>query len=241
MKVITFNFKGVVMAVVALLALTSCSDDYTEPTVYYSARATVTSEEGEVLTLRTDGGNVLTVVSDYSGYTPETDQRTMITYSIENGDNNYYNADLHGVYNLLTKDVVKITAENEAQFGDDPVHLYAAWCAGGYLNVNFGFNTSGSVIHYVNLAENTLVQHPEDGKIYLEFRHNAMGDNEKYGKRGTACFDLAKYQDGNNILTFVVKFTAFNGVTPIREIQYDFMNDTVISEEDPEIGEGLYE
>ncbi len=242
MKTMKFSLKSMLMVAAASLTLISCSDDNsTEYTTYYSARATVISEANETLTIRTDGGNELTVVSDYSDYSPDAGQRAAITYSVESGDNNFYNAHLHTAYNLLTKNVVTMTADNEIEMGNNPIHLYAAWCAGGHLNVNFGFNTSGTVTHYVNLIENTLINNPQDGKIYLEFRHNAMGDSEEYGKRGTVCFDLAKYKDGGNILTFVVKFTEFNGVTTTREIKYDFTNDTIVSEGNSEIGEGLYE
>ncbi len=241
MKKERLNFRNVAIMLVASLSLLSCSDNNDDYITYYSARATVISESDQQLTLKTDGGNQITVVSDYSGYSPMMGQRTAITYSIEDGDNNYYNASLHTAHNILTKEVVIMTEDNETDMGNDPIHLYNAWCAGGYLNINFGFNTSGSVTHYVNLVENSLVQNPNDGKIYLEFRHNAMGDSECYGKRGTVCYDLTTYQDGNNIITFVVKFTEFDGVITTREIEYDFANDTVVGEESSEIGEGLYE
>ncbi len=236
------NLRSMALAVVASLSLISCSDDDSADYVtYYSARATVTSEYNQGLTLQTDGGNLLTVVSDYSGYAPQVGQRTMVTYSVESGDDNVYDANLHSACNLLTKQIVTMTANNELDMGDDPIHLYDTWCAGGYLNVNFGFNTSGNVTHYVNLIENSLVQNPGDGKIYLEFRHNAKGDSENYSKRGTVCFDLLKYKDGSNTITFVVKFTEFDGKTTYKEIKYDFTSDIIFTEEGAEIGSEYYE
>ncbi len=242
MKTLKFNLRTLAMTVIVSLFLVSCNDEETYPsTYYYTTRATVTSVEGESLTLRTDEGDELTIVSDYSGYAPKRGQRSLITYSIENGDNGVYNASLATAYDILTKDVVELTANNESDMGNDPIHLYDTWCAGGYLNVNFVFNTSGNVTHYVNLVENTLVENPVDGEIYLEFKHNARGDNEHYSKKGTVCFNLERYKSGDNVLVFVVKFTEFDGVTVTKEIKYDFVNDTLLNSEEDELGSDFYE
>ncbi len=241
-KTMNVYLKNLAMAAVTSLSLISCSDDdSSQNTTYYTARATVTSELDQTLTLNTDGGNLLTIISDYGSYAPSKGQRSMVTYSKVSGQGNVYNADLHSAYDLLTKDVVELTADNQASIGNDPIHLYKAWCAGGFLNVNFGFNTSGNTTHYVNLVENSLASYPDDGKIYLEFRHNAMGDSENYGQRGTVCFDLAKYQNNGQTQTFVIMFTEFDGAITLQEIGYDFVNDTIIEESEWQVGDGLYE
>ncbi len=241
MKTIKLNLRGFVLTLALSLTLVSCSSESIVYTTYYSSRATITSNIDENLTLRTDGGDSLNVISNYLGYNPEAGQRTVVTYSIESGGDSSYDVVLHTIYDLLTKDVEVLNLENEFQFGNDPVELLGVWCAGGHLNVNFGFNTSGTITHYVNLVENSLVQNPDDGKIYLEFRHNAMGDSEVYGKRGTVCFDLAKYQNGNDVLIFVIRFTGFDGETTLKEIQYDFINDMLVDEDNSEVGSDLYQ
>lgn len=232
------------MAIVSLLFM-SCEDDGSDDVVIYAnaytVRATVTSEVGQTLTLKTDGGNQLMVVSDYATYTPETGQRTIATYSIENGSNGVYDVCLHSSVDILTKDVVSMNVENESQIGNNPIHLYNTWCANGYLNVNFGLYISGNITHSINLVNNTLVQNPDDGKVYLEFRHNTNGDGENYAKRGTVSFDLAPYKDENNYITFVIKSKEFNGVTTIREIQYNFIDDAIVDEQSIEFEEGIYE
>ena len=242
MKPIKLNLKDLAIVAIVSLSLISCSTDEESinTTIYYSSRATVISAEGDPLIFRTDGDNKLTIVSDYSGYAPEQNQRVLIAYSIENKLSNAYDANLYSVHDILTKGVVELTAENEHEMGNDAIHLYDAWCAGGCLNINWGINVGGKITHYVNLVENTMVENPEDGKVYLEFRHNANGDREIYSKRGTVCYNLQPYKKEESPVIFVIKFTEFNGVTTIREIKYDFVNDTIVMEDGEQADKELY-
>lgn len=234
-KIRCFTLIGC-LAMGTAFTLTSCDEDseYVYMNEHWVERATVIPSENNDLTLQTDGGRNLTVVSNYTGYNAQQEyQRAFIKYTLldKNEETGVYKANLYGVENILTKNIVELTTDNEKEIGNDPVHLYHVWCAGGYLNVNFGFNYGGTVTHTVNVVKNTIETHPDDGKIYLEFRHNAFGDPQNVAHLGTACFDLRPYAlEEGRVVTFVIKFNEF-GSESSYEIKYDFRTDNATPQE----------
>ena len=77
--------------------------------------------------------------------------------------------------------------------------------------------------------------YPDDGKIYLEFRHNALNDPQNVSSLGTACFDLSpSAQEDDRVVTFVIKFNEFgsNRIQSSYEIKYDFKMDNMAPNQD---------
>jgi hypothetical protein len=110
------------------------------------------------------------------------------------------------------------------------------------LNINFGFNYGGTVTHAVNLVNNRTIEYPDDGKIYLEFHHNAFDDPEEVARLGTVCFNLKQYeQKMGKTVTFAIKFREF-GADCSYEVTYDFQTDnTTPVGSESYIGEWEYE
>ncbi len=232
------SFTLTSLLIFSMTSFISCDDDSDYSEEFWIGRATVIPNGDNDFTMQTDGGHNLAIVSNYAGYNPQQkNQRAFVKYTIldKNEETGIYEANLYNVENILTKNIIELTTENEEEIGCDPVHLFDVWCSGGYLNVNFGFNYGGTVTHTVNIVKNTMETYPDDGKIYLEFRHNAFNDPQNVSSLGTACFDLSPYaQEDDRVVTFVIKFNEFgsNRIQSSYEIKYDFKMDNMAPNQD---------
>src|SRR5690606_5915087 len=94
------------------------------------------------------------------------------------------------IWNILTKQVIELTAQNQDSIGNDPVKANAVWVGGDYLNVSFMFNYGGIQPHAINLVKNRLTAETSPEAIDLEFRHNAYQSTESKLYEGFVCFDL---------------------------------------------------
>lgn len=162
--------------------------------------------------------------------------------------NKGYDIRLLQIKSILTKHVIKLNKANSDSIGNDRVHVLDIWASGGFINVSFAFEAGNSSIHYINLVENTLVNHPSDGKNYLELRHNSHNSSTQYMARGFVCFDIRAFQpQGNNEAIFVIKVKDIDGSERTYEIKYNFTPNTNASDQndpthiaDEYVSEGAY-
>src|SRR5574344_38628 len=107
-----------------------------------------------------------------------------------------YNAQVTAIQDVLTKNVVKVTTAAEDTLGNDGIKIINAWIAGGYLNMQVQMYYSGTVTHYLNLADNQYnktAHEKKSGYVSLEFRHKAGTDAKLGGTlvTGYVCFKLS--------------------------------------------------
>ena len=98
-------------------------------------------------------------------------------------------------YNVLTKQVEDLTAENESEFGNDPVWVNKdmMWIGGGYLNVIFRQNLPVKEKHLVSLVRDmraTAAEGEDDEYIHLEFRYKTYDDVTARQANGAVSFNL---------------------------------------------------
>lgn len=93
---------------------------------------------------------------------------------------------------ILTKQVEDLTAENEAEFGNDPVDIFQKnlWISNGYLNIIFQQARPLHKKHLVSLVRNTTVEPVDDGYIHLEYRYNTYNDVSASWTQGAVSFNL---------------------------------------------------
>lgn len=209
------------MAGACLVALQACNKD-NDHEQYWISLATVVPHATQVpglnYELALDNGTGLNPVqSDVMSYVPKENQRALVWYNIT-GENDYhapnkgYDIHVRHIRDLLTKDTIQLTAANADSIGNDPVRILNIWSGGDFMNIRFGYNYGSSTVHFINLVENTLVTPAADGKVYLEFRHNANGDTQQWGAKGLVCFRLKPYQlPGKDSVDFVIKVNDFTG------------------------------
>lgn len=177
--------------------LISCSnDDDDYGTIAYSRIGTVVNPEGKrSFDFKVDRDSALMRVREtyISNYTPKDGQRVWARFSIlseelKNSDHNY-DVRLLNVYEILTKGIFDITPETQDSIGNDPIYIDDIWIANDYLNVQFRSSNDGRTAHYINLVPDKD-RTTADGKVHLQFRHNANNDfNHRLGW-GLVSFDL---------------------------------------------------
>ena len=105
---------------------------------------------------------------------------------------------MEGIQEVLTKEVEDMTADNEKEFGNDPIVIYEGdmWLGGKYLNIIFAQNIPHSEKHRISLVENkieTVTPIESDGYVHLELRYNTYNDVTDYWGWGRVSYNLEKY------------------------------------------------
>ena len=122
---------------------------------------------------------------------------------------------------ILTKPIEELTAENEEEFGNDPVDIFEdnMWISGGYLNIIFNQNMPSKVKHLVSLVKNTTITPDQDGYIHLEYRYNTYADTTGYWRNGAVSFNLNSLEITSETKGIKVKInSAKNGE---KEVTFD--------------------
>src|SRR5690554_3577490 len=165
----------VIVSVGILLSTISCDDNSNSLGNFGIDIATVMPEGENAYSLLLDNGKQLWPSASAVNYTPAYNQRVFLNYTVlsdaQSGYDHYIK--VNDIWNILTKQVIELTAQNQDSIGNDPVKANAVWVGGDYLNVSFMFNYGGIQPHAINLVKNTLSSQISPDAINLEFRHNA--------------------------------------------------------------------
>lgn len=150
-----------------------------------------------VFFLRLDDNTLLwTAATNFINYRPRDGQRVLVNYTKlwdKKATALYdYDVRLNDVHEVLTKSVFNITPQTQDSIGNDSISVLNMWIGSHFLNVEFtfpGFNR----IHFINLVHD-VTKVRSDGKIHLEFRHNANNDLPRFNRWGLASFDIRSLQ-----------------------------------------------
>ena len=187
------------MLTLMLPALQSCDDNdgYSLGDIAVDW-ATVRVVGGDTYSLNADRWGTLWPAATAIPFYKPIDGQRVITYFSPLYDN--YEGYDHAVkvehnYNVLTKQVEDLTAENESEFGNDPVWVNKdmMWIGGGYLNVIFRQNLPVKEKHLVSLVRDmraTAAEGEDDEYIHLEFRYKTYDDVTARQANGAVSFNL---------------------------------------------------
>jgi hypothetical protein len=177
---------------------------------------------------RLDNNDLMWITStNFPYYHPKEGQRIIANYSILsiNTTNYAYNhkVALNDVYEVLTKGIFKMKPATQDSIGNDLIEIRDMWIGSNYLNVEFvyaGYNR----IHFINLISDSTKTYT-DGKVHLEFRHNANKDIPSYSRWGVVSFDLRSLKakataDSVNLVIHTKEFGATTDKT--YSITYKF-------------------
>lgn len=134
---------------------------------------------------------------------------------------------LEGVREILTKPVEELTAENEEEYGNDPVTIFQGnmWISGGYLNIIFRQYLPVKEPHRVSLVRNKTVEPEDDGYIHLEYRYNTYDDQTKYFTDGAmVSFSLKSLEDEITAETKGIKVKLNSEKNGEVEVAFDIKN-----------------
>ncbi len=175
-----------------LLIITGCDDNSKSLSNFGIDIATIIPEGNNTYSLRLDNGKKLWPVAKTVNFNPLDNKRVLLNYTIlsEQKDAFDYYIKINDIWEILTKEVIKLNHQNENSIGNDPVKTNAIWIGGDYLNASFMFNYGGKQPHTINLVENTLTPDFNQNVIELEFRHNSFESQSNKLYEGFVCFDL---------------------------------------------------
>ena len=197
------TLKQLTVYALSLLILSGCMNDDENNDRYWIDIATVENPDNSTeFFLRLDDSTLLwTESSVYSNYIPADGQRVIANYSVlsdKRATGLYdYDIQLNDVYQVLTKGIFQVTPATEDSIGNDSIYVEAddIWIGSKYLNIEFYYQ-GYSKTHFINLVSDASKTY-NDGKIHLEFRHNANNDQPVYNRWGVVSFDLSSLE--NNV------------------------------------------
>ena len=210
------------------LLFISCNNDngYSLNNVWRSIATVENPDNSAYFYFTLDNGDRMrTIVTTNPQYKPDDGQRLIADYTIlsDGPENGSYQHDvkLIGAYKVLTKGIFDITPDTQDSIGHDPVKIEDIWIGKDYLNVRFVYKGQDKT-HLINLVSDEL-KSSDDGKIHLEFRHNANDDAPAYNIRGIASFDLKTLQtDDVESLPLVIHVREFDETDKTYELNYNF-------------------
>jgi PKD repeat protein len=163
-----------------------------------------------------NGDQLFPVATIPQGIELVSGQRVQVTFSpydekISDGNQKTYYGRIDGIRNILLKNIISLTATNNDSIGNDPVAIRESWVSGdSILTVNFSYFTNGSV-HAINLVKNAG-GNGTDQPFVLEFRHNAVGDQQNYRSPGIISFNLTPFKlIGQHQTDFILRYTDYEG------------------------------
>lgn len=169
-------------------------------------------------------------VSDLKYYRPKDGQRIIAKYKILSSPRADESTYKHGIqlldsYEILTKDIYRIKPEEQDSIGNDRINVRGLWIGNNFLNVEFDY-PGNNRSHSINLVFDSL-RNDTDGKIHLEFRHNANGDYPSYSKWGIVSFrlntlDVSSFTDSVKLVIHSNEFNKPDNQT--YELTYRFEN-----------------
>jgi len=228
MKKICINLFTLFMCLTTI-TFTSCDDDGYDLGKFVVSLATVNpiDEQHGTYYLTMDDGTTLWPAASNVYYRPKNDQRVIVNFTLLSDSLTGYDhyVKINALQEILTKKVVDLTLENEAEIGNDPVKILDLWVGDNYLNIHYGINVGGDQMHTLNLVQNKIDAETEGNAIVLELRHNANDDPQRYGSNGYVAFDLKKFQEGDlESVDFIIKNLDFNEETKEYKITYKYKN-----------------
>lgn len=206
-----FNWLfAMLLLVAAAPAMQSCDDDDDEYYVYYPFNswdwATVHTTGGGGYYLEGDRYGVIDpIMTSIPWYRPVDGQRVVAYFDPLADTKDGIQVNMQGVQEVLTKSVERMNAENEDEYGNDPIVIYQEdmWLGGKYLNIIFEQSLPVSQKHRISLVQRVEAVPYEgtdegedtgdgtdsgedgsdsniildaDGYVNLELRYNTYGD-----------------------------------------------------------------
>lgn len=177
---------------------TACGDDkYYYPSVKLEFVTVTAGEDGHIISLLPDKGELLMVSNDQTASTlsPNTSSRVISNYEV-NSDGG--TATIYSIQGVVTPDP-KLPLDPAFAEGlkYDPVDVSSIWLGRSYLNMilNVKVNINSGKQHIFGMIEESVKEEANEKVVTLSLYHNANGDEENYNRRAYLSVPLSKYID----------------------------------------------
>lgn len=182
-------FISLLLAVIML----ACEKEEYVPIYFGIGSIEKTGDTNLDFVVNLDGGEILTPINVYDDNIVEDGDRIIVEYIIiEEQSTDNFDVSINNIDDILTKGVFQLTEDNNDSIGNDPIHTYDEniWISSKHLNIIFEYY-GYSETHFINLVKPIgEPSYNEDGRLILEFRHNANGDYPNSVISGIVSFEL---------------------------------------------------
>ena len=140
----------------------------------------------------------------------------------ETGEVESYLVKVNEAKKILMKGVLDITEENADSIGNDPIVVQKYWMTDSLISFKLKY-WGYYQVHYLNLVQDPDEATTEDGKVRLELRHNANGDEESIPYTAYVSFTLNQFrEEGKDSIVFEISSTDYDGVTHTFDEVFDY-------------------
>ncbi|WP_294143180.1 NigD-like protein [uncultured Sanguibacteroides sp.] len=208
-----------ILFIITVFVVASCDDDGYSLSKFWVSYGVVHKSDEDNYTIKLDNGSVI-----YPSYSNVPAQKlqdstrllvdfTILQDAIPGGKFDYY-VRINGIEQILTKNILPYSEEILDSLGSDPVIVNDYWIAQDFLTIEFFF-AGGLAHHMINLTQHQELT--EDGKVLLEFHHNANGDTDRYKLNSAVAFPLNKvFSEVTDSVQLRVRYKGFD-----REEHFD--------------------
>lgn len=212
--------------------LVACSDDMEmEPESIVEFATVENPNQSTNFYLNQDDSVRLWVVdNEIKYYRPKNEQRVLVDYSVlttkPSGSSYQHDVKINDVYEILTKNIFYIHSSTQDSIGNDLIGVTGMWIANDFLNVEFVY-PGYSQMHFINLVRDTTKTYT-DGKLHLEFRHNANGDYPSFNISGIVSFNLKETRKaGVNSVDLMIHTKEYDSSNPDKYYDFKYKYGTV--------------
>ncbi|MCR9011605.1 NigD1/NigD2 family lipoprotein [Gabonibacter chumensis] len=208
-----------VLFIIAVLVVASCDDDGYSLSKFWVSYGVIHKSTEDNYTVKLDNGSVIyPSYSDVPTKNLQDSTRLLVDYTILQdatpGSKFDYYVRINGIEQILTKNILPYSEEILDSLGNDPVIVNDYWIAQDFLTIEFFF-AGGLVQHMINLTRHQGLT--EDGKVLLEFHHNANNDPDRYKLNSAVAFPLNKiFNETDDSVQLRVRYKGFD-----REEHFD--------------------
>lgn len=178
------------------LSLSSCDDGEGYSLGDFAVDMATVNQETDCYSLTGDTwGTLWPAATAIPLYHPADSQRVIVYFNPLQDDFQGYDCAIkvEDVEEILTKRIDRLTPENNAEFGNDPIAIEDGyiWISGGFLNIRFTQNLPKTHKHRISLVKDEIYNEEiNDGYIHLQVRYNDYDDLTGIFVNGLVSFNL---------------------------------------------------
>ncbi len=219
--------KSLFLALIALLALTSCILNPTpvEDGKIHGTAAFLINMEGQNRFI-TDDHTTLIPNTPFVAPDSMLNRRFYIEYQIVDELGKTQTINLLRNLEMTLDSTMELSAQQFGQYANDDLTPYMAWCSGNYVNLLVDIMASGKIDHDFHMLKDTNKQFVNPNPLAADtvnvyLRHDAHDDNRTASYRAGMSFNIGKYLSQYNDTTFVnIHYTAINNTNKVLSITY---------------------
>lgn len=208
------TFTLIIFLIITTLTFNSCDNDGYSLDKFWLELGTIEKTSDNDYRILLDKGPVLfPSVSNVPVRSLENNMRVIADFTILQDAHSDTSVDhyvkVNGIQELLTKPIIPYKESISDSLGMDPIELPEYWIAHDFITFRFFYAGNNHTSHMVNLTRHE--EKTTDGKVLLEFRHNAFRDTGNTSRNGYVSFPLKDiFRDVTDSVELHIRYKGFD-------------------------------